>query len=80
MKGTIFKTTKSTDCTDIDMTLVKHIIEYIAKTLTHICNQSLQTGIVSKNIHIENRKFLSSKIISLLPQFSKIIEWPSIWS
>lgn len=30
---------KSTNCTDIDMALVKDIIEYIAKPLTYICNQ-----------------------------------------
>lgn len=39
-----FKNHKSTDCDDIDMTLVKNIIDSIVKPLTHIFNQSLLTG------------------------------------
>lgn len=34
----------STDCFDIDMTLIKKIIYSISKPLTYICNLSFQTG------------------------------------
>lgn len=78
------KSKKSTDCHDIDMCTVKNIIESIARPLTYICNQSLQTGVfpdkmkIAKVIpiyktgdkHIPN----NYRPISLLPQFSKILE------
>ena len=38
------KNKKSTDFNDIDMTLVKKVIEGISKPLTYICNPSFQTG------------------------------------
>ncbi len=77
-----FKNKKSTDCFDIDMVLVKSIIEYIVQPFTHICNLSLQTGIfpskmkTAKVIPIykngERHQFTNYRPISLLPQFSKI--------
>ncbi len=36
---------KSTDYDDIDMTVVKEVIEGILKPLTYICNLSFQTGL-----------------------------------
>ena len=41
---TKFKNKKSTDLNDLDMTLVKKVIEGISKPLTFICNLSFQTG------------------------------------
>jgi hypothetical protein len=38
------KNKQSTDLNDIDMSLVKLVIEGISKPLTHICNLSFQTG------------------------------------
>ena len=79
-----FKNKRSTDCDDIDMSLIKNIIIYIAKPLTHICNQSFQTGIfpnrmkTAKVIPIfkngSKHIFSNYRPISLLPQFSKILE------
>lgn len=49
----------STDSNEIDMTIVKKVIEGIVKPLTHICNLSFQTG-----------KFPSSmKIAKVIPIF-----------
>ncbi len=39
----------STDGNDIDMSLVKSIIEHIVKPFTHICNQSFLTGTFPSN-------------------------------
>ncbi len=79
-----FKNKKSTDYNDIDMNLIKNIILFIAKPLTYICNQSLQTGIfpnkmkMAKVIPIfkngNKHNFCNYQPISLLPQFSKILE------
>lgn len=79
-----FKNKKSTDWTEIDMSLVKDIIECIVKPLTHICNQSFQTGIfpskmkTAKVIPIyksgDRHLFSNYRPISLLSQFSKILE------
>ncbi len=79
-----FKNKKSTDYNDIDMNLIKNIILFIAKPLTYICNQSLQTGIfpnkmkMAKVIPIfkngNKHNFCNYRPISLLPQFSKILE------
>ena len=78
------KNKKSTDCFDIDMTLVKSIIECIVQPFTYICNLSFQTGIfpskmkTAKVIPIyksgERHQFTNYRPISLLPQFSKILE------
>uniref|UniRef100_A0A8C6UW15 Reverse transcriptase domain-containing protein n=4 Tax=Neogobius melanostomus TaxID=47308 RepID=A0A8C6UW15_9GOBI len=73
-----------TDCFDIDMTLVKQIIHSIVKPLTYICNLSFQTGTVPNKmkiakvipIHKNGNKhiFTNYRPVSLLPQFSKILE------
>ena len=79
-----FKGKKSTDCNGIDMSLVKNIIECVVKPLTHVCNQSLTTGVfpsemkTAKIIPIykagDKHIFSNYRPISLLPQFSKILE------
>lgn len=66
------------------MCTFKNIIECIAKPLTHICYQSLQTSVFSDKmkmakiiqIHETGEKHVLSNYrpISLLPQFSKILE------
>lgn len=66
------------------MFTVKNIIECIARPPTHICNQALQTGVfpnkmkTAKVIPIYktgDKHVLSNyRPISLLPQFSKILE------
>lgn len=78
------KSKKSTDCNDIDMSLVKQVIEGIAKPLTHICNLSFQTGTFPNQMKIakvipmykngNKHHFTNYRPVSLLPQFSKILE------
>ncbi|XP_024116978.1 uncharacterized protein LOC112138628 [Oryzias melastigma] len=79
-----FKSKNSADCHDIDMTVVKKVINSISKPLTYICNLSLQTGRfpnqmkMAKVIPIyksgDKHLFTNYRPISLLPQFSKILE------
>ena len=40
-----FKNKMSTDCCDINMSMIKEIIIQIVKPLRHICNVSFQTGV-----------------------------------
>ncbi len=74
----------STDCNDIDMSLIKSIIEHVVKPFTHICNQSFLTGIFPSNMKTakvipifkngDRHCFSNYRPISLLSQFSKILE------
>jgi len=74
----------STDCHDISMTLIKKVILNIVKPLTYICNLSFQTGCFPSKMKIakvipifkqDNKHvFTNYRPISLLPQFSKILE------
>ena len=78
------KNKKSTDFNDIDMSLVKQVIEGISKPLTHICNLSFQTGSFPNQMKIakviplhkngNKHHFTNYRPVSLLPQFSKILE------
>ena len=79
---TKFKNKKSTDLNDLDMTLVKKVIEGISKPLTFICSLSFQTGTfpnkTAKVIPLyktgNKHDFTNYRPVSLLPQFSKILE------
>ena len=78
------KNKQSTDLNDIDMSLVKLVIEGISKPLTHICNLSFQTGSFPNQMKIakviplykngSKHLFTNYRPVSLLPQFSKILE------
>lgn len=78
------KSKLSTDCHDVDMALVKKVIKNISKPLSYICNLSFQTGCVPNKMKIakvipiykngNKQNFTNYRPISLLPQFSKILE------
>ncbi len=78
------KSKKSTDYNDIDITVVKKVIEGISKPLTYICNLSFQKGSFPNKMKIakviplyktgNKHHFTNYRPISLLPQFSKILE------
>ena len=78
------KNKRSTDFQDMDMALVKLVIPAIVKPLTHIFNLSFQTGIfpdgmkTAKVIALykagSKHNFTNYRPVSLLPQFSKILE------
>lgn len=79
-----FKSKKSTDCNDLNMSLIKEVIFCVLEPLTYICNKSFQTGIFPDKMKIAkvipiykngNKQFVSNyRPVSLLPQFSKILE------
>ena len=68
----------------ISMQIVKYIIKFIAKPLAHITNVSFKCGIFPENMKTakvipvyksgDKNLFTNYRPISLLPQFSKIIE------
>ena len=68
----------------IDMPLVKLVIPYIVKPLKHIFNISLQNGVFPDRMKIARvitifktgdvQEFSNYRPISILPQFSKILE------
>ncbi len=78
------KNKTSSDCEDIGMDTVKRVIEGISKPLTHICNLSFQTGQFPNKMKTakvipmyksgNKHHFTNYRPISLLPQFSKILE------
>lgn len=78
------KNKMSTDCDDIDITVVKRVIEGISQPLSFICNLSFQTGKFPHKMKIakviplyktgHKHHFTNYRPISLLPQFSKILE------
>ena len=82
-----WKNKKSTGFDNIDMTIVKQVISHIVKPLSYtacICNMSLTSGIFPNNMKIAKviplykangkNEFTNYRPVSLLPQFSKIIE------
>lgn len=80
-----FKNKKSTDGNSIDMSLLKEVIDCVLKPYTYICNKSFQTGIFPNKmkmtkvvpIYKNGDKHIASNYsrpVSLLPQFSKILE------
>ena len=66
------------------MTIVKQVISHIVKPLSYICNMSLTSGICPNNIKFAKviplykangkNEFNNCRPVSLLPQFSKILE------
>ena len=78
------KTKYSKDHDSIDMSLVKLVIPYIVKPLKHIFNNSLPKGVFSDSMKIARvipifktgdvQEFSNYRPISILPQFSKILE------
>uniref|UniRef100_A0A3B3I1E4 Reverse transcriptase domain-containing protein n=1 Tax=Oryzias latipes TaxID=8090 RepID=A0A3B3I1E4_ORYLA len=79
-----FKSKNSKDCEDIDMKVVKKVIYSLSKPLTYICNFSLRTGRFPNQMKIakvipiyksgDKHQFTNYRPVSLLPQFSKILE------
>ena len=79
-----FGSKTSLDCHGISMSLIKRIIWPISKPITHICNLSFESGIfpdlmkVAKIVPIfkagKDNIFTNYRPVSLLPQFSKILE------
>lgn len=78
------KNQKSLDCNDIDMIVVKRVIEAIIKPFTYICNLSFQTGRFPDRMKIakviplyksgNKHHFTNYRPVSSLPQFSKVLE------
>ena len=78
------KNKMSSDCHDIDMKTVKRVIAGISKPLTHIFNLSFQTGQFPHKMKLakvtplyktgDRHHFTNYRPVSLLPQFSKILE------
>ena len=78
------KNKKSKDHDDIDMCLVKKLIPHLVIPLAHIFNVSLQTGVFPDGMKIARviplfkngnaNDFTNYRPISLLSQFSKILE------
>lgn len=78
------KNKTSTDFNDLDMKVIKYTIESIVKPLTHIFNLSLQNGQFPHQMKIakviplyktgDKHHFTNYRPVSLLPQFSKILE------
>lgn len=78
------KNKMSTDFHDINMKIVKKVLHGISKPLTHIFNLSFQTGQFPNTMKIakviplyktgDKHHFTNYRPVSLLPQFSKILE------
>ena len=74
----------SIDCNDLSMTVVKHIIDVVVKPFQYICNLSFEKGVVPRQMKIakvvplyksgNKSEFNNYRPVSLLPQFSKILE------
>ena len=74
----------SLDCDGVNMSLIKDVIVPIAKPVAHICNLSFSSGVfpdlmkVAKVVPLfksgKNNMFTNYRPVSLLPQFSKILE------
>ena len=73
---------KSSDFEDISMDTVAKVTSVISKPLAHICNISFKTGVFPTRMKIakvipmfkSGTKVTNYRSISLLPQFSKILE------
>ena len=78
------KSKHSTDVDDLSMSIVKSTIKAIAKLFMHICNLSFSTGVFPNDLKIpkivpifksgDDSSFINYRPVSLLPQFSKILQ------
>lgn len=78
------KNKRSTDNSDINMTIIKRVITKIDKPFAYICNASFQMGVFPSMMKIakvipliksgEKNVFTNYTPMSLLPQFCKILE------
>ena len=78
------KSKHSTDVEDLSMYIVKSTVKAIAKLFMHICNMSFSTGVFPTDLKIakivpifksgDDSSFTNYRPVSLLPQFSKILE------
>ena len=79
-----FGNKNSLDCHGLNMSLIKQIIGPIAKPFAHICNLSFESGEFPDSMKVakvvplfksgQNNIFTNYRPVSLLPQFSKILE------
>ena len=79
-----FTSKTSTDFSDISMNIVKKVFDYIVKPFTNICNKSFSNGVFPDNMEIAKviplykagvkDVFTNYRPVSLLSQFSKILE------
>lgn len=79
-----FKNKISNDCNTIDMSLIKDVIDCVVGPFTYICNKSFLSGIfpdkmkMAKVVPIykngDKHMISNYRPVSLLPQFSKILE------
>ena len=77
------KSKTSRDHNNIDMVIVKQVINYIAKPLAHVCSKSFECGVFPDNMKVakviplfkagDRSLFSNYRPISLLSQFSKIL-------
>ena len=79
-----FGNKNSLDCHGLNMSLIKQIIGPIATPFAHICNLSFESGVFPDSMKVakvvplfksgQNNIFTNYRPVSLLPQFSKILE------
>ena len=79
-----FSNKTSKDCNDINMVLLKKVITCVANPFTFICNKSLEEGVFPDEMKCAKviplfksgakDEFTNYRPVSLLPQFSKILE------
>lgn len=78
-----FKKRKSTDCDNVDMSLIKEVVNCVLEPFTYICNKSFLTGNFPDKMKIakvlpiykngEKHIVSNYRPILLLPQFSEIL-------
>ena len=83
------KSKTSCDHNNIDMVIVKQVINYIAKPLAHVCSKSFECGVFPDDMKVakvvplfkarDRSLFSNYRPISLLSQFSKILEKLKGW-
>ena len=79
-----FSNKSSLDCNDMSMFIIKEIIPFVVNPFTYICTLSFYSGIFPNAMKIAKvqtahkngamNEFNNYRPISLLPQFSKILE------